>query len=197
MYVSHLIQLSPDSLLLSIHIEQKLDTYDTCCYITVLFTQGYIVNIQTIMMTVSPLSLWREPSRFKHLCSSPQGEGDHLHSISQKWFSLLQSWDSTQIIWFYLWSLSFGPYGLLLWGGRQGIQDIPKKYLQINFCSRILNKSELSLPLGLPNDLWNYPGKSSPPPLPTPGCHLLVGYASASMFLLLCNFQGRESWESL
>lgn len=85
------------TLLLSIHIEQKLDTYDTCCYITVLFTQGYIVNIQTIMMTVSPLSLWREPSRFKHLCSSPNGEGDHLRSISQKWFSLLQSWDSTQI----------------------------------------------------------------------------------------------------
>ena len=72
---------------------------------------------------------------------------------------------------------------------------MPKKYLQINFCSRVLNKLELSLPLGLPDDLWNHPGKSSLSPHSShpssPGCHLLGGYPSASMFPLLCNFQGR------
>lgn len=154
-------------------------------FITTFLTVWYNVNVQTVIVTVSPLSLYKESGVFIHLFSSQPWEGGHFYPISQewtwglrevKWFSLLQSWNSTQIFWFYLHSFSFSPYGLLLEAGRQGIQDMPVKYLQINFWSRCsIHWSCLSLPMGLPNKRWNHAGKSSS----SQGAHTTPGLPSS------------------
>ena len=171
-------------------------------FITTFLTVWYNVNVQTVIVTVSPLSLYKESGVFIHLFSSQPWEGGHFYPISQewtwglrevKWFSLLQSWNSSQIFWFYLHSFSFSPYGLLLEAGRQGIQDMPVKYLQINFWNRCsihwsclypwvcLTNAEITQVNLLPPRAHTRPQ----------GCHLLVGHPSPSTFHLLCNLQER------
>lgn len=121
---------------------------------------------------MSPLSLCREPGMSQHLFPrlnsgrerafpSPVSQKWQRGLRKVKWFSSLQSWDSEQIFWFCLQSLSLSPYGLLLEEAGRGAKTCQRSNLQISFWSRVLSKLGLSLPLGLTNNLHHHPGTST------------------------------------